>query len=261
MCGTYKLVVVLTVFEQGWGRHNLHTYTIDKGDVFELVDCGGESGPITLDVDSTGEKEGVVESLYTSDYVLPINDTLAIGDMDSKGTEYNIHAVLKDGTDVLYNPLEWKYDQLIFTSHDTDKLTIDPDGTIHTHNITEPEEVVKVTVKSKLPYDEETDKYATYTFNVTIQKLNIMYMGFNEASSKQDISASDEWFNKYDADAPSFTIRNYNDGDYLLILPQRNIAYIKSVEEDKFADLSSGFRVPTTSLGTKNGFFCYRSTA
>lgn len=57
ICGTYKLVVVLTVFEQGWGRHNLRTYTIDKGDVFELVDDEtGESGAITIVPDATGER-------------------------------------------------------------------------------------------------------------------------------------------------------------------------------------------------------------
>jgi len=55
MCGIYKLVVVLTVFEQGWGRHNLRTYTIDKGDVFELVDDNtGDSEAITINIDDNG---------------------------------------------------------------------------------------------------------------------------------------------------------------------------------------------------------------
>lgn len=264
MCGTYKLVVVLTVFEQGWGRHNLHTYTIDKGDVFELVDCEGESGAITIDVDSTGEKEGVIQNLYSQYdlYVLPINDTMKIGEMDSRGKEYNIHVILKDGTKLLYNPLEWRHDALVFESHDPDKLTIDKDGTIHTHNIEEPEETVQITVKSSLPYEKDPNKaYAQYTFDVVIQKLNIIKMGFNEEESKELISSEAEWLKKYDADAPSFTVKNYEDGDYLWIFSQRKIAYIKSVEEDKVADLSSGFRVPTTDFGKKDGFFCYRSTA
>lgn len=263
MCGTYKLVVVLTVFEQGWGRHNLHTYTIDKGDVFELVDCGGESGPITLDVDSTGEKEGVVESIFTQYdmYVLPINKTMKIGELDSRGKEYNIYTMLKDGTKILYNPLEWRYDQLLFESHDPDKLTIDADGTIHTHNIDDVEETVQVTVKSAVPYQTNPERYAQYTFDVVIQKLNIMKMGFSNLDAKEYFSSDAEWLKKYDADAPVFVVRNYNNGDYLWILSQRKIAYIKSVEDEKIADLSSGFRVPTTDFGKKEGYFCYRSTA
>lgn len=263
MCGTYKLVVVLTVFEQGWGRHNLHTYTIDKGDVFELVDCGGESGPITLDVDSTGEKEGVVESIFTQYdmYVLPTNKTMKIGELDSRGKEYNIYTMLKDGTKILYNPLEWRYDQLLFESHDPDKLTIDADGTIHTHNINDVEETVQVTVKSAVPYQDNPERYAQYTFDVVIQKLNIMKMGFSNLDAKEYFSSDTEWLKKYDADAPVFVVRNYNNGDYLWILSQRKIAYIKSVEDEKIADLSSGFRVPTTDFGKKEGYFCYRSTA
>lgn len=67
MCGEYKLVVVLTVFEQGWGRHNLRTYTIDKGIVFELVDEGGESGDIYLDVDDTGASENLIDSIWAEE--------------------------------------------------------------------------------------------------------------------------------------------------------------------------------------------------
>mgnify|MGYP000247111148 CR=1 FL=1 len=38
MCGNYKLVVCVVIFEPGWGRCDLHTYTIDYGDVLQLVD-------------------------------------------------------------------------------------------------------------------------------------------------------------------------------------------------------------------------------
>jgi hypothetical protein len=85
MCGIYKLVVVLTVFEQGWGRHNLRTYTIDKGEVFELVDNSkGESGAITLDVDSTGQRESVIKNIYTEsdDYTMADDSNLPIGEFD-----------------------------------------------------------------------------------------------------------------------------------------------------------------------------------
>lgn len=52
-CGVYKLVIVLVIYESGWGRCNLHTYTIDYGDIFTLVDDNtGASGDVTIDVDN-----------------------------------------------------------------------------------------------------------------------------------------------------------------------------------------------------------------
>jgi len=84
MCGEYKLVVVLTVFEQGWGRHNLRTYTIDKGVVFELVDEGGESGDIYLDVDDTGASENLIDSIWAEEdeYTIATNSQVPIGGYD-----------------------------------------------------------------------------------------------------------------------------------------------------------------------------------
>ena len=51
-CGVYKLVVVAEMYEPGWGETDLHTYTMDYGEVLMLVnDNTGASGYITLDVD------------------------------------------------------------------------------------------------------------------------------------------------------------------------------------------------------------------
>lgn len=53
MCGNYKLVVCVVVFEPGWGRCDLHTYTIDYGEVLQLVDdSSAAQGDITVDVDT-----------------------------------------------------------------------------------------------------------------------------------------------------------------------------------------------------------------
>ena len=41
------------MYEPGWGRTDLHTYTMDYGEVIELVDDNtGASGDITVDVDT-----------------------------------------------------------------------------------------------------------------------------------------------------------------------------------------------------------------
>lgn len=63
MCGTYKLVVVISTYEHGWGEKNVHTFTIDYGEVFTLVDTSdGVSGDVTIDVsvNQTGEVMGYI---------------------------------------------------------------------------------------------------------------------------------------------------------------------------------------------------------
>lgn len=55
LCGAYKLVIVLTVYEPGWGCRNLHTYTFDYGTIFTLVDDGsGMIGDVTINVPDDG---------------------------------------------------------------------------------------------------------------------------------------------------------------------------------------------------------------
>ena len=83
MCGTYKLVVVMVAYEAGWGRCDLHTYTIDYGEVFTLVDDGGISGNVIIDVDKDDTIEGdVVEIGVTQSkgmYYMLSNSTLSLG--------------------------------------------------------------------------------------------------------------------------------------------------------------------------------------
>ena len=56
MCGDYKLVVSVTVYEPGWGCDNLHTFTIDKGVIFTLSPDSGSFGfPIDINLDQRDE--------------------------------------------------------------------------------------------------------------------------------------------------------------------------------------------------------------
>lgn len=50
LCGGYKFVVVMTVYEPGWGCRNLHTYTFDYGIVFNLVEDGYVNGVVEIDL-------------------------------------------------------------------------------------------------------------------------------------------------------------------------------------------------------------------
>lgn len=36
--GDYKLIILVQDYEEGWGHHNIHTYTMDYGKVFRLTD-------------------------------------------------------------------------------------------------------------------------------------------------------------------------------------------------------------------------------
>lgn len=67
--GTYKLVIVVTVFQPGWGSNNLRTFTIDEGDIVDFVDDEkGESGDINLVDDS--ENEVIPEGLTKFEYAI-----------------------------------------------------------------------------------------------------------------------------------------------------------------------------------------------
>lgn len=135
-CGTYKLVVVIAAFEHGWGRSDVHTYTIDYGDVFTLVnDSDGASGYVKIDVskqssvtpdgspihtditDATTQKAGIVrlaESINDADgsdvvtmnvlnqYGLGAsvdNTTLVFGKASQEDSETNIRPGVWDNTE------------------------------------------------------------------------------------------------------------------------------------------------------------------
>ena len=259
-CGIYKLVVVLTVFEQGWGRHNLRTYTIDKGDVFELVcDESGDSGNIVIDVDDKGNRESVIDSIYTehNNYRMVTNNDMPVSGYDMDDKQYNIYVTLKDGSQVLYDPYDWRYNKLRFTSGDPDILTIDKDGTIHTHDIEGIEYTVPITIK-----DEDSD--AVGEFNVTIIAVETFKMGFSDKDDHLEVSPNDNFLHDYKIKDGVYTVLNPTTGKYLWILTKRKIKYIHSVyneTEDIAVQLSSGIRVPLTDYVIRQGYFCYRSVA
>lgn len=262
LCGIYKLVVVLTVFEQGWGRHNLRTYTIDKGCVFRLVDDEtGESGAITLNVDSSGDRESVIDEIYadSNNYTMVTNSNLTIGDSDIEDVPYNIYVKLKDGSEVLYNPYDWRYNKLIFESSRPDILTIDKDGTIYTHDIEGAEEIVTITVK-------DADGDAIGEFNVTVKAVDTFKMGFSTKYNYADVNPAEEFLYEYKIKDSAYTIPNTSDGKFLWIFTKRKIKYINAVQSETEGDrvvvqLSSGIRIPLTDCIIHSGYFCYRSVA
>lgn len=170
MCGTYKLVVVLVVYEPGWGKSNLHTYTIDYGTVFNLVDDEtGMSGDLTIDVDYNKIIGREVTKIVVTNPALTVNsnDTLIIGENDITGTLYEISTIVSDNVVKIYNPKDWQYDKLEFISDNEDVLTINENGKITTKEV-EVDTTVKVTVRNSVNPDVMYEFYVLIKTNKTM---------------------------------------------------------------------------------------------
>lgn len=249
-CGVYKLVVVLTLFEQGWGKYNLRTYTVDKGDVFELVDdYTGESGNITIDVDESGTPDNLIDSIDSEcvQYTMIANDRMKVGEHDIYNLPYNLYVKLKDGTTMVFDPYDWRFNKLNFTSSDETILTVDQYGTIYTHDITGDADNVPITIR--VYSNEDSDVY--YEFEVIVKNSNTaLKIGFSTAETIGELDIDDlEYYawNKVD----DYIVNNDTDGKYLWLLSAREIDDIKS----------SGFHVPHDRVGVQPPFYYYRSAA
>jgi hypothetical protein len=250
----------MTVYEHGWGRHNLRTYTVDKCEVFELVDNGGESGNIYIGVDSSGERENLIDSITTESksYTLSTDMDLPIGGFDIFDNPYNIYLNLKDGTLAIYNGKNPNIGQLIFTSSDESALTIDSTGTMHSYDYDGQDADRQVTVTVS-----DIDNNVSCTFTVTIKKVDSIRMGFDLQPNVQAVDINGSNFKEYDIRALNHVLQNPESGRYLYVFSQRRIHYIKSVVDgnDIVAELSSGIRVPMMNAVVRDGYFCYRSVS
>ena len=154
-CGVYKLVIVLVVYEAGWGRCDLHTYTIDYGDVLTLVDDNsGISGDITLDVDNnTMSNSDIVDiNVKSASYYMYPNANLPLGKEDNRGNVYEIEVTLSNGATVKYttDSDNWPYEDTLNFSSATPTVAriADSRGTIHSNNVAEGSRAI-ITVSSK----------------------------------------------------------------------------------------------------------------
>ena len=185
MCGDYKLVVVLVVFEAGWGKCDLHTYTIDYGTVFTLVDDDSAiNGDVTIDVDNDRLLNGDIDSLDTfmDNYFMYPNKEMALGGIDAKEHKYNVQVTFANGTTVNYHPQDWPYTELKFeiVSGDSSVLQLSKDGTIYSNQPVHDTEVgIKVTPKGK-------DAPST-TFTVTVLGSSADYIGFSNIRPTEGI--------------------------------------------------------------------------
>lgn len=250
-CGVYKLVVVLTLFEYGWGKHNLRTYTIDKGDVFELVhDDSGTSGDVTITIgESDSEPIILVNALYAENpyYTLASNNILHIGGQDIDKHSYNIHAMLADGTMSIYDPYDWRLNELVFTSSDDSVVTVDSYGTLYAHELAEQETEKEVTIR----VSNADDQNIYYDFTVIVKNVGTsLWAGFSYAETYDRLQDSDlHEFNT--GSQQSIVVNNDVDGKFLWIKSAREINNIKS----------SMFEVPLKEPVRDGSLYIYRSAA
>ena len=247
-CGVYKLVIVLTLFEQGWGKHNLRTYTIDKGPVFELVDdYTGDSGNITIDVDDSGTMDSMISSISTqhTSYTMRQNDALHLNDDDAEGNLYAIYAELKDGTNTSFNGYTWNLNKLIFSSSDDSVVMVDQNGTIYSSSTSGENKQATITVQNA----DDLSVKAEYTIIVKTFGNN-MKIGFDFANNVDEIESSSMQLFEATGNG-AYTVVNDEDGKYLWIASPMKISGFTS----------SGFSIPMEEIGIKNGLTWYRSVS
>lgn len=185
------------------------------------------------------------------------NSELKIGGIDSEGIDYNLYAILDDDTTVLYNPYDWHFPELKFTSSNPDVVSVDKLGTLTAHDINTVEETVTITV-------QDIDENLSFTYTVKVKQMDTIKIGFDLEGDINQMSADNANLKDYSCKNKVYSIANIESGRYMWVFSQRRIHYIKAVEdenEELAAELSSGFRVPMTTAVIKDGYFAYRSAA
>lgn len=219
ICGPYKLVVVLVVYDSGWGRNDLHTYTIDYGTLFNLVDDEtGMDGNIIIDGDTGLIDGGAVTRLYFADkdIYINVNSDLELGEYDNRENLYDLYAVMENGSTIKYRYDMWQDTQLEFSSDDT-IASVTYEGKILT-NDTDLNRVAVITAK-----DPNTG--ITATVNVHVNNGGTYeYIGFANTTSARDLdfSAEDEQGRRLFTPIKDLEgnqhVENYHNGYYLWII-------------------------------------------
>lgn len=104
LLGEYRVVIVLTLYQTGWGADNLRTYTIDKGVVFALT-----SNDQDIDTDTVID----LDTPYITSISIPSTLTLGteqvfnIGESDHNDAVYNIQLHYSNGASKKVTPDEF----------------------------------------------------------------------------------------------------------------------------------------------------------
>ena len=112
-CGIYKMIVIMTTYEDGWGKKNLHTYTIDYGTIFELSeDSDSDSGNIIINLGETQDTSNPCIGFQAVEEVQDVDTSL----LDSRTILIGEHSITNTTGD-------WAY-LWIFSNTEINSLTI-----------------------------------------------------------------------------------------------------------------------------------------
>ena len=272
-CGVYKLVVVAEMYEPGWGRTDLHTYTMDYGDVFQLVDDKtGASGDITIDADTDDieNKNIIAMRIKTKDLVMYGNTKLNLGEKDVRDHKYVIEVDLENGSTVEYNPSNWPYETIELTPMKSDVIEIDQNTcTIHSF---ERDETNSTTVVATAK-----NNGVKASFNVTVVGGDYDFIGYlpvrpfskeMEDDYKYHFDRDDQGFESDDQEnitkvgvgfvdtnlltkskdlSKGVTVENDIDGQYLWIVTRRPIQYAANINAGVGYNMIPTFTIPLTA--------------
>lgn len=219
LLGPYRLIVVLVVWDQGWGRNNLHTYTLDYGIMFNLVDDEtGMDGNIIIDGD-TGEVEGgTIKKLYFAqdDIYVNMNSNISLGEYDIRQNLYDLYAVLDNGSTINYRYDLWQNNKLEFSSDDP-IVDVTYEGKL-VINEGDQNDIAVITVK-----DAEDGAKAQITVHINNANL-FEYIGFANTEKAYELnfdSVDNEGRNLFTAVKDlngNQHVENFNTGYYLWII-------------------------------------------
>lgn len=237
MLGIYKLVVVIVIFEPGWGRTNLRTYTIDYGDVVQLVDDDqAVSGDITIDVDTdTMQYSNIVDiKVVNTELYMASGERLNLGDLDRRSHYYKIQVELENGSIVTYNPYNWPYEKLRFSSSSEDNVSVDAElGILRTSD--------NATSKTTITV-RATNSDLSKQFDVNIIAGDCDYIGFLPVRPFASASENDA-LNGFDRQDDSY---EEPDQELATLIGAKNVDLSKLL---KVKDLSTPVTVKNTVDG------------
>lgn len=211
------------MYESGWGKCDLHTYTIDYGYVVTLVDDeNAPAGDITIDAD-TGEIEGnnvTSISMNSDNYKINQNSELSFGGKDLNNNLYQLNVEYSAGYSSVYNPTTWTGENVQFVSSNPAVCEVDAKtGKLTSHQVSSNTNVtITVTVSG-----------ITHTYVVTVVAPGFDYIGFHPSTNPADIvdvldNAS--YFTKTDNIFKTHNITNNVDRRYLWVVSREPISGI-----------------------------------
>lgn len=248
LAGPYKMIVVLVMYESGWARNNLHTYTMDYGTMFNLVeDEGGMCGNITINGNTKEiESEGIKQINVASEVLyLRKGSKLKLGETDTRGELYDVTVILENGSAIKYRYDMWQNNRIKFDTSDINTVSVDYQGTLDVWGTNSSQ--VTITVSS--PNGQIIKQIV-----VMIITDNVQFIGFapTEDAKQVDLERLDSngkrTFFSVDELSGNYQLNNTQNGNYLWIFSNEPIKDIDS----------SMFDVPLASVQRNDKYnFCY----